>query len=279
MSVIAIANQKGGVGKTTTAVNLAAGLALAGYTVCLIDCDPQGNATTYVNDQLEIDYTLTDVVCTPSDMKKGFLPVMDAIYQTSMENLHVLPSKITLSRFERESVIAVDRLAKTITTVGREYDFTVCDTPPSLGPLFTGALKAASHLIIPLTPAHLSLEGISTLLDTIEEIRQIRPEGMPLLEILGVLLTRYDPRTNISKEVFATISAHPQLGPRLLNARITVNTRLDEAPGDHVPIYLSPWKGESLDRAMEQFNELTHEILKQLKVPAPGSRGKLKEVK
>jgi chromosome partitioning protein len=280
MRIIAISNQKGGCGKTTTAVNLAAGLALSGYTVCLVDCDPQANATTSVFDRADINDSLTDVVCPRDDgtrerKRLPFLAVDDALYETRIPNLDLLPSNIGLSRFEQQPPIAVDRLVKAIRDLAKSYEFVVVDTPPSLGLLSMSSLKAASHVIIPISASYLALEGVSDLLDTLTEIQIYSP-----LQILGVLITLYDTRTSIAHEAKQMIESNNELGPRLFQTIITDNTKLSESPGYHVPIYRYPNPGPSVSRAIQQFDDLAGEVLTRLNVtPANAKPTPIKKVK
>ncbi len=153
MKTIAVANQKGGVGKTTTAVNLAAGLAVAGYDVALVDCDPQAHASTFVFDREKLDITLTDVICTRWDYsqpgrptKLPFEPIQNAVYQTAFERLDLIPSNLGLASFDRDTAQAIDRLEEALREIGSHYDFLILDCPPNLGLLFTASLKAAEHL-------------------------------------------------------------------------------------------------------------------------------------
>src|SRR5215470_10998940 len=175
--IIAIANQKGGVGKTTTAVNLSAALAAAGYSVCLVDADPQANASTSVYDREQLGITLTDVVCprwdysTPSRPSRlPFESVQSALYETTLANLDLLASSLGLAQFDREPATVIDRLVEAVQEASTNYDFVVIDTPPNLGFLFTAALKAATHVIIPVAAQYLPLEGVADLLLSLDEM-------------------------------------------------------------------------------------------------------------
>jgi chromosome partitioning protein len=269
MPIIAIANQKGGVGKTTTAVNLAAGLSVAGYTVCLIDCDPQANASTSVYNRDEITITLTDVVCARFDYSNPHRPtrfpfakIEDAIYETEFERLDLVPSNLGLAQFDRESAVAIDRLVEAIETLSRQYDFLILDTPPNLGLLFTAALKSASYVIIPVAAQYLPLEGVGDLLISLDELIKRRK-----LTVLGALVTLFDTRTTLSKDAREKIENDPTLGPKLFAATITINTKLAEAPAYHVPIYYLTPVAVGVTRAIQQFDELVTEVLTRLSMP------------
>jgi chromosome partitioning protein len=270
MKIIAVANQKGGVGKTTTAVNLAAGLANANYSVCLVDGDPQANASTSVYDREQLGKTLTEVVCprwdysTPSrPAKLPFEPISDAIYETEMPELDLIPSSLGLAQFDREPAVVIDRFVDAIHEIANSYDFVIIDTPPNLGLLFTAALKAATHVLIPVAAQYLPLEGVGDLLISLDElIRRGR------LQILGALVTQFDTRTSLSKEARSKIEKDPTLGSRLFASTITMNTKLAEAPAFHTPIYLMTPITPGVTKAIQQFDELTIEILDRLKLSA-----------
>lgn len=268
--IIAIANQKGGVGKTTTAVNLAAGLANANYSVCLIDGDPQANASTSVYDRDQLGKTLTEVVCprwdysTPNrPAKLPFEPIRDAVYETEMAQLDLVPSSLGLAQFDREPAVVIDRFVDAVHEIAPSYDVVIIDTPPNLGLLFTAALKAATHVLIPVAAQYLPLEGVSDLLLSLEElIRRGR------LTILGALVTQFDTRTTLSKEARAKVETDLTLGPRLFASTITMNTKLAEAPAYHIPIYLLTPTTPGVSKAIQQFDELTGEVLERLGMPA-----------
>jgi chromosome partitioning protein len=277
--IVAIANQKGGTAKTTTAVNLAAGLANAGYSVLLVDCDPQANATTSVFDRDKLSTTLTEVVCARWDhsnptkpSRLPFQPIESALHETEMVNLDLVPASLGLAQFDREPATVIDRLVEAVREVSRDYDFVILDTPPNLGLLFTAALKAASHVIIPVAAQYLPLEGVGDLLFSLEELI-----ARGRLSILGALVTQFN-NTNLSREAQAKIETDPVLGPKVFATVITVNTKLAEAPAYHTPIYLVTPVTPGVTRAIQQFDELAGEVLDRLKLPTT-KETQLREVK
>jgi len=268
-TTIALANQKGGVGKTTTAVNLAAALAQAGYDVAIVDCDPQAHASTFVYDREKAELTLTDVICTRWNHQQPGRPVRlpfedirSAVYQTSFPRLDVIPSNLGMAAFDRDTAQAIDRLEEALREVSEHYDFLVLDCPPNLGLLFTAALKAAEHVIVPVAAQYLPLEGVGDLLLSLDELIARRK-----LNILGALMTMFDPRTNLSRNAVEAVRQEPTLGPKLFETMITVNTKLAEAPAYHVPIYAYQEQSPGSVRAIQQFDELAAEVLGRLKMP------------
>jgi chromosome partitioning protein len=268
-SIIAVANQKGGVGKTTTAVNLAAALAQANYDVALVDCDPQAHASTFVYDREKIEVTLTDVICTRWNYtqpgRPARLPFEDihsAVYQTAFPRLDILPSNLGMAAFDRDTAQAIDRLDEALRDVAEHYDFIIIDCPPNLGLLFTAALKAAEYVLVPIAAQYLPLEGVGDLLLSLDELIARRK-----LNVLGALITLFDPRTNLSRNAVEAVRQEPTLGPKLFETLITVNTKLAEAPAYHVPIYAYQEQTPGSIRAIQQFDELAAEVLDRLKMP------------
>jgi chromosome partitioning protein len=268
-TTIAVANQKGGVGKTTTAVNLAAALAQANYDVALADCDPQAHASTFVYDREKVEVTLTDVICTRWNHSQPGRParlpfedVRSAVYQTAFPRLDIIPSNLGMAAFDRDTAQAIDRLEEALRDVSEHYDFIIIDCPPNLGLLFTAALKAAQHVIVPIAAQYLPLEGVGDLLLSLDELIARRK-----LNILGALITLFDPRTNLSRNAVEAVRQEPTLGPKLFQTLITVNTKLAEAPAYHVPIYAYQEQTPGSNRAIQQFDELAAEVLDRLSMP------------
>jgi chromosome partitioning protein len=225
--VLAVANQKGGVGKTTTAVNLSAGLALAGKRTLLVDLDPQASATSGLGFHAhEIDGSVYDVLI-------GQRRAEDVVRPTKIENLSILASNRDLIGAEIELVPLPRRefrLSESLTTVRRDYEFIVIDCPPSLGLLTVNALTAADAVVIPLQCEYYALEGLSALLDTIGHIRQ---SLNPKLDIEGLLLTMFDTRNSLSHQVVKEVRQH--FPNQVFEAVIPRNVRLSESPSYGVP--------------------------------------------
>lgn len=267
---IAIANQKGGVGKTTTAVNLGAALAVAGYDVVVVDCDPQAHASTYLFDREKLQSTLTDVLCTRWDYSRPRTPVRlpfenirSAVYQTEFERLDLIPSNIGLASFDRDTAQAIDRLVEALKEIEELYDFLILDCPPNLGLLFTAALKAADYVLIPVAAQYLPLEGVGDLLHSLDELISRKK-----LNILGTLVTLFDGRTSLSRNAVEAVTADSSLGARLFETIISINTKLAESPAYHVPIHAYQAYTPGSARAIQQFDELAVEVLTRLKLPA-----------
>jgi chromosome partitioning protein len=247
--IICVGNQKGGTGKTTTAVNLSAAVAELGKKVLLIDLDPQGNATSGLGiNKNELLYSAYDVL-----IKK--IPVEEATIKNIFNNLDLLPCNINLTGAEIELVGALSRetcLKKALSTVKLNYDFIFIDSPPSLGLLTLNALVASNSILIPIQCEFYALEGVSQLINTISLVR----EGLnPELQIEGVLMTMADYRTNLTNEVIKEIRSF--FNEKVYQTVIPRNIRLSEAPSHGKPISL--YDANSI--GAKKYQELAQEVL------------------
>ncbi len=253
--VIALANQKGGVGKTTTAINLAASLAVLEYKVLVVDADPQANATSGLGFDLnEIEFSIYECIVDKVDTKK-------AILKAEIDNLFVLPSHIDLVGAEIEMLNMPKReyvIKEVIDAVREDYDFVLIDCSPSLGLITVNALTAADSVIIPVQCEYFALEGLGKLLNTIKIIQnRLNPE----LEIEGFLLTMYDSRLRLSNQVVEEVQTHFQ--DMVFETLIARNVKLSEAPsyGKAVIMYDATSKGAinylNMARELLQKNNMT----------------------
>lgn len=228
--IIAFSNQKGGVGKTTTCVNMSAYLAAKGYKVLIVDLDPQGNATS------GLGFAKSEVKNSVYKVMIDEMPIVDAVVKTCVENLDILPSNIDLAGAEVELVYVKDRekvLSKVLENARNSYDFITIDCPPSLGLLTINALAASDTVIIPIQSEYYALEGLSQLMNTIKlVVKHLNPS----LKIEGVVLTMRDNRAIISRQISAEIKKF--FGKRVFETAIPRNIRLAEAPSHGLPIML-----------------------------------------
>ena len=251
--VIAITNQKGGVGKTTTSVNLSACLADAGKKVLLVDLDPQGNASSGLGiEKDDLELCVHDVLIDGE-------PIADIVQPTMLENLFVAPATIQLAGAEVELVSVVSRetmLKKALASVRDTYDFIVIDCPPSLGLLTLNAFTAADSVLIPIQSEFYALEGVSQLVKTITIVQQTSNKD---LEIEGVLLTMFDGRTNLSIQVADEVKKF--FGNKVYKTIIPRNVRLSEAPsyGEPIIVYVPKSKGADV------YTKLAKEVIKASK--------------
>ncbi|HEV8199563.1 MAG TPA: ParA family protein [Candidatus Polarisedimenticolia bacterium] len=227
--ILAIANQKGGVGKTTTSINLAAALAQKGYETLLLDLDPQGNATLSFLDPEQIQTSIYEAL---TDEDKT---VKDAVCKTPYKHLSVVPARINLAKFESKLLGDIDshfRLKDRLKSVVKEFKYIIIDTPPTLGLMTVNSLVAASHLLVPIQSSYFALEGTDDLLETVEKIRA---RANPTLEFLGVVITIHDKRTILGRDIRNHINE--VFGKKVFRTIISRSVRLEESPAYKEPIF------------------------------------------
>ncbi len=248
--VISIFNQKGGVGKTTTNVNLSAGLAIRGKKVLSIDMDPQGNSTSgFGFNKNSLERTVYDVLIEEFDINK-------VILKTALENLDVIPANINLAGAEIElagSKYREKTLKEKIDLIENHYDYILIDCPPSLGLLSLNALTASNSVLIPIQCEYYSLEGVGQLMDTVKLVKKSLNSR---LEIEGVLLNMYDGRTNLSIQVVEEVKKH--FGNKVYKTQVPRNVRLAEAPSFGLPIMIY----DETSKGSEAYFRVTDEIIK-----------------
>jgi chromosome partitioning protein len=245
---IAIANQKGGVGKTTTAVNLGAALAELGFRTLVIDLDPQGNATTGLGiNPRNLNASIYDVLMTET-------PIEDCVEPTAVRNLFVAPATIDLAGAEIELVPAFSRelrLRRAIERLGNEYDYVLVDCPPSLGLLTINGLAAVGEVLVPIQCEYYALEGLGQL---IRNIQLVQHNLNPRLELSTIVLTMYDARTKLSDQVVKEVRSH--FGPKVCRSIVPRTVRLSEAPSFGQPILVF----DAMSRGAIAYRELAKEV-------------------
>jgi len=252
--ILAVTNQKGGVGKTTTAINVSAALAFLGKSTLLVDTDPQANSTI-------------SIVADPSQYEKSLYDVMvdsgsnieDIIKSTTVPGLDMAISKISMAKLEPALLGAIDshyRLKDVLSHIKNKYDYIVIDTPPTLGMITLNALVASDYILIPIQSSYLCLEGTDDLLETIEKVKKV---ANPNLEIIGVLVTLHDKRTNISKDVLARIKR--VFGKKVFKDVISKSVKLEESPAYKESIFT--FAPNSVGAS--QYKNVVKELLKRAK--------------
>ena len=246
--IMAVANQKGGVGKTTTAVNLGAALAELGYRVLVVDLDPQGNATTGLGiNARNLQSSIYDVLLNE-------MPLDDCVEPTAVRNLFLAPATIDLAGAEIELVPAFSRelrLRRALVELGDEYDFTMIDCPPSLGLLTVNGLAAATEVVVPIQCEYYALEGLSQLLRNVELVKR---NLNPALDLGAIILTMYDARTKLSDQVTKEVRRH--FGSKVCRNIVPRTVRLSEAPSFGQPIIVF----DSTSRGAIAYRELAKEV-------------------
>jgi len=258
--ILAVVNQKGGVGKTTTTINLTAALALEGLKTLLIDCDPQANSTGGYG------FPRDDERKSTYDILLGEATVAETILSTEIETLKLIPSSKNLIGANVELIQnenRAQRLKEALASERENYDFIVLDCPPALDLLTLNALVASDTLLVPMQAEYFALEGISELMHTLDRVRE---SFNPKLEIEGVLLTMYDDRTNLAQQV--TENLREYFKDKLLKTVIPRNVRLAEAPSYGKPVILY----DPRSRGAEAYTELAEELLQRNKIESPKAK-------
>ena len=253
LTVIAIANQKGGVGKTTTAINLAAAIARKKKRTLLIDLDPQANSSLTFISLEEVAHSVYDV------LSNSHLSLSDIVKPTKWANLCLAPSKIALAKLEANLVGQFDapfRLKDALASSRKDFDVIVIDTPPTLGIMTVNALVAASYLLVPIQSSYYALEGTDDLLETLERVRA-RPN--PELQLLGVLVTMFDKRTNLARDIHKQVRR--VFGDKVFKTVITKNVRLEESPAYRETIF--SYAPDS--SGAEEYERLAREVLQRVR--------------
>jgi len=252
--IITVANQKGGVGKTTTAINLAAALAQKGLRTLLIDLDPQGNSTMSFVNRKDVEKSMYEVLTDPD------VSFFDIVKQTNLPKLTVAPARISLAKLESKLLGEIDghfRLKDRLQVVREsgEYDAILIDTPPTLGMITVNALVASTHILIPIQSSYFALEGTDDLLETVEKIKS-RPN--PNLQLLGVVITLHDKRTTLGKDIQSQIDQ--VFKGKLFKTTISKSIRLEESPAYRESIFtFAPRSSGALE-----YYSLTEEILSRV---------------
>ena len=251
-NIIAFSNQKGGVGKTTSAVNTAAALGNLGKKVLLVDFDPQGNATSGVG------ISKKNVVNSIYDVIIGRCQAKDAVIDTQFKNLSVIPSHISLAGAEFELVEEKNReskLKETLKPITNDYDYIIIDCPPSLGLLSINALAASTGVIIPMQCEYFALEGLSQLLLT---IKQVKKHYNPSLDITGIMITMYNGRLNLTVQVMDELKKY--YADKLFKTTIVRNVKLSEAPSYGEPILYY----DKYSKGCAAYNDIAKEIIERV---------------
>lgn len=271
MITIAVANQKGGVGKTTVTRELAACCALRGFQTLAIDCDPQGNLTTSWVEADLYETTLSHVLIepdSPSGIKTEPLPLEDVILESPVENLDLVPADIRLARFEMQPDYLTHRLRNQLQEHGRAYDLVFIDCPPQLGKLLTAALYSADYVLVPCAADAMGLQGLSDLAFTIEQVRKnVNSE----LQMLGAVINLYKPQRNLSAESRGAVEEAINLVGHVFDTNLHDYSKVAEAPSQKLPAVLYA----KSHRAADQLWTLTDEVLEKLNL----SRQKISAIK
>ena len=247
--IVSLANQKGGVGKTTTAINLGASLAACERSVLLVDLDPQANATSGVG--------VSDVEKSMYDVLVDEVPITEIVRPTELPTLFIAPSSVDLVGAEVELRDAIGReyyLRRALEPILGQYDYVLVDSPPSLGLLTVNGLTAAHSVLVPLQAEYFALEGLSQLLNTVERVREA---VNATLQIEGIVLTMYDERMNLARQVAEEVRTH--FGPQVYQTIIPRNVRLGEAPSFGKPIILYDIRS----RGSEAYVSLAKEFIRR----------------